>query len=102
MTKIYPVVYAKCKGSNFSGSAPDIPGCVSAGETLDEMEVMMREALEMHLELLVKRGAFIPEPSIVNVEIKPEDFEDVDYFVVQQIEVNLPICKQTGEAVRAA
>jgi hypothetical protein len=56
----------------------------------------------MHLELLVKRGAFIPEPSIVNVEIKPEDFEDVDYFVVQQIEVNLPICKQTGEAVRAA
>jgi predicted RNase H-like HicB family nuclease len=102
MNKNYLVVYAKCKGSNFSGHAPDVPGCVSAGDTLDEMEAMMREALEMHLKLLAEQGDAIPEPATIHVEIKLEDFEDVDYFMVRQLKVKVPARKQTGESVRAA
>jgi predicted RNase H-like HicB family nuclease len=102
MTKDFLVVYAKCKDSNFSGSAPDVPGCVSAGDTLDEMKAMMREALEMHLELLAEQGEAIPEPATINVEVKLEDFEDVDYFVVQQLKVKVPARKQTSNSVRAA
>ena len=102
MTKRYLVVYAKCKGSNFSGHAPDVPGCVSVGDTLDEMNTMMREALEFHLEGILEDGNSIPEPMTMSVDLKAEDFEDVDYFLVRQLEVTVPVRKQTGETVRAA
>ena len=102
MTKRYLVVYAKCKGSNFSGHAPDVPGCVSAADTLDEMNIMMREALEFHLEGIVEDGDTIPEPTTMTVDLKADDFEDVDYFIIGQLEVKVPSRKQTGETVRAA
>ena len=102
MTNDYLVVYAKYKGSNFSGFAPDVPGCVSAGDTLDEMEAMMREALESHLELLAEKGDAVPEPSAQNVEFKTEDFEDTEYFVVKKIEVTVPTHIQNRESVHAA
>lgn len=102
MTKRYLVVYAKCKNSNFSGHAPDVPGCVSAGDTLDEMNAMMREALEFHLEGILEDGDTIPEPVTMTVDLKAEDFEDVDYFLVRQLEITVPNRKQSGETVRAA
>ena len=102
MTKRYLVVYAKCKGSNFSGHAPDVPGCVSVGDTLDEMNTMMREALEFHLEGILEDGNTIPEPTTMSIDLKAEDFEDVDYFLVRQLEVTVPVRKQIGKAVRAA
>ena len=102
MTKRYLVVYAKCKGGNFSGHAPDVPGCVSVGDTLDEMNAMMREALEFHLEGILEDGGTIPEPVTMTVDLKADDFEDVDYFLVRQLEVTVPVRKQTGETVRAA
>jgi predicted RNase H-like HicB family nuclease len=98
MTKRYLVVFGKCMGSNFSGHAPDVPGCVSAGDTLEEMQSMMREALEFHLRGLIAEGEPIPEPKTQNVEFKPEDFEDVEYFVVQHIEVNVPATAKTHQA----
>ena len=102
MTKRYLVVYAKCKDSNFSGHAPDVPGCVSVGDTLDEMNTMMREALEFHLEGILDDGDTIPEPTTMTVDLKAEDFADVDYFIVRQLEVSVPAHKQTGKSIRAA
>ncbi|MFP5235612.1 MAG: type II toxin-antitoxin system HicB family antitoxin [Acidobacteriota bacterium] len=90
MTKNYLVVFGKCTGSNFSGHAPDVPGCISAGDTLEEMRAMMREALELHFQGLAEYGEPIPEPKTINVEFKPQDFADVEYFVVQHIEVSVP------------
>jgi predicted RNase H-like HicB family nuclease len=105
MTKSYLVVFSKCKGSNFSGHAPDVLGCVSVGDTLPEMTAMMREALEFHLETMFEHGEAIPEAVTANVEFKAEDFEDVEYFVVQQLEVNVPTSIAThkpSEAHQAA
>jgi predicted RNase H-like HicB family nuclease len=102
MTKRYLVVYAKCKGGNFSGHAPDVPGCVSVGDTLDEMNAMMREALEFHLEGILEDGGTIPEPVTMTVDLKADDFEDVDYFLVRQLEVTVPVRKQSSKTFRAA
>ena len=102
MTKRYLVVYAKCKGSNFSGHAPDVPGCVSVGDTLDEMNTKMREALEFHLEGILEDGNSIPEPTTMSIDLKAEDFEDVDYFIVRQLEVKVPSHRQNSGSVRAA
>ena len=105
MTKNYLVVYGKCKGSNFSGYAPDVLGCISVGDTLEEMSAMMREALEGHIELMVEGGEPVPEAVTINVEFKPDDFDDVEYFVVQHLEVNVPTvqdARQPNKAHQAA
>jgi predicted RNase H-like HicB family nuclease len=102
MTKNYLVVFAKCKGSNFSGYAPDVPGCVSAGDTLAEMEAMMREALESHLQLLAEDGDPIPEPSCARVDFLPEDFEDTEYFVVEKLAIMFPAASNAVSTTHAA
>lgn len=45
----YLVVVEKAEG-NYSAYAPDVPGCASAGETIEETLQNFREALQMHLE----------------------------------------------------
>jgi predicted RNase H-like HicB family nuclease len=50
-------------GSNFSAYVPDLPGCVATGDTIDEVERLIREAIEFHLEGLRQDGTPIPPPS---------------------------------------
>ena len=45
---------------NYSAYAPDLPGCVAAGETRDEAERLMREAIGMHVRGLLEDGLPIP------------------------------------------
>jgi predicted RNase H-like HicB family nuclease len=49
--------------TGFSAYSPDLPGCVSTGETRDAVEQNMREAIELHLEGLREEGYPVPEPS---------------------------------------
>lgn len=50
-------------GANFSAYAPDVPGCVATGSTLEEAEREMREALEFHIEGMRADGIAVPAPS---------------------------------------
>ena len=47
--KHYPVVIHKDKKSAFGVTIPDLPGCFSAGTTLDEALRNVQEAVEVHL-----------------------------------------------------
>jgi predicted RNase H-like HicB family nuclease len=49
--------------SAYGVSFPDLPGCVSAGDTLDEARAMAAEALAFHLEGMIEDGDTIPAPS---------------------------------------
>lgn len=49
-------------GNGFSAYVPDLPGCVAAGDTRDETETLIREAVAYHLELLRENGDPVPEP----------------------------------------
>jgi len=42
---------------------PDLPGCAVVGETRTEALVLIREAIEFHLEDLRARGEVVPAPS---------------------------------------
>ena len=57
----YAVVYERAP-ANFSAYVPDLPGCVSTGETLDDVKQMIAEAIAFHLEGLVEQGEPIPPP----------------------------------------
>ena len=50
-------------GENFAAYVPDLPGCVAAGESMDELETNIREAIVFHLESLRDDGENIPSPS---------------------------------------
>ena len=49
-------------GNGYSAYVPDIPGCVVAADTLAETEVLIREAVVLHLEMLREDGSPIPQP----------------------------------------
>jgi predicted RNase H-like HicB family nuclease len=55
----YAVVIEKAK-KNYSAYAPDIPGCVTTGKTVEETKRLMSEAIEFHLEGLMLDGDRIP------------------------------------------
>ncbi|MEZ5357088.1 MAG: type II toxin-antitoxin system HicB family antitoxin [Bryobacteraceae bacterium] len=47
---------------NFSAYVPDLPGCITTGRTIPEIECNIREAIELHLEGLREDGEPVPEP----------------------------------------
>jgi predicted RNase H-like HicB family nuclease len=49
--------------TGFSAHAPDLPGCIAAGETLEETKQLMREAVAFHLEGMRLHGETIPQPT---------------------------------------
>ncbi|MXZ46201.1 MAG: type II toxin-antitoxin system HicB family antitoxin [Chloroflexi bacterium] len=57
----YTVVIEQADGG-YSAYAPDVPGCVAAGDTMPEVEELMREALVLHIESLREHGEPVPEP----------------------------------------
>ena len=48
--------------SGFSAYSPDLPGCVATASTKEEVESLMHEAIEFHLEGLRTEGLTIPPP----------------------------------------
>jgi predicted RNase H-like HicB family nuclease len=52
------------KGSeNYGAYVPDLPGCVAVDDTVEEVERLIREAIEFHLEGMREDGQPIPEPT---------------------------------------
>ena len=48
--------------TGYGAYVPDLPGCVSTGETPEAGEANVREAIGMHLEAMRNRNEPIPEP----------------------------------------
>lgn len=67
----YAVIVEKGE-SSFGAYVPDLPGCAAAAETREEVLQLIQEAIEFHLEGLVKDGQPLPEPSSIveYVEVK--------------------------------
>lgn len=64
MKKVYyPALIDKDAESDFGVSFPDFPGCVSAGETLEESLMGAQEALSGHVALMIAEGDALPKPT---------------------------------------
>ncbi|ABU58947.1 type II toxin-antitoxin system HicB family antitoxin [Roseiflexus castenholzii] len=70
----YPVVIHKDTESDYGVTVPDLPGCFSAGETLDEALQEAIEAIECHLEGLLADGEPIPTPKPVELHQSNPDY----------------------------
>jgi predicted RNase H-like HicB family nuclease len=58
----YAIVIEKAE-NNYAAYVPDLPGCVTTGNSIEETEQQIREAIEFHIRGLREDGLPIPEPS---------------------------------------
>jgi predicted RNase H-like HicB family nuclease len=63
----YLVIYEQGR-DGFSAYVPDLPGCTTAGATLKEVKLNIKEAISLHLEVMKEEGLEIPVP-VSNAEI---------------------------------
>jgi predicted RNase H-like HicB family nuclease len=71
----FPVVIHKAPDSNYGVPVPDLPGCFSAGITMDEALEETVEAIECHLEGLLLDGEPIPSPQPIEIHLANLDYE---------------------------
>lgn len=58
----FPVLFEK-SSTGYGAYAPDLPGCVATGSTLEETRARIIKAIEMHLAAMREDCDAIPEPS---------------------------------------
>lgn len=63
----YVVIYERGE-TNWGAIVPDLPGCVSIGNTFEEVQQNVREAIELYLEVLTER-----ENSKLNERVETND-----------------------------
>jgi len=60
----YIVIFEK--GANSYGAyVPDLPGCVAVGETMEDVQRLIQEAIEFHIVGLREDGSPVPPPSSI-------------------------------------
>ena len=71
-TYLYPAYFRHVESGGYSVDFPDLPGCVSAGDDLEQSLSMAREALSLHLFGMLEDGDEIPMASDP-VALAPEE-----------------------------
>ena len=61
----YLIVIERAEDGGYGAWAPDLPGCVALGDTIEDAEHQMREAIAFHLEGLRDQGEPVPAPTAV-------------------------------------
>ncbi|MEE9405322.1 MAG: type II toxin-antitoxin system HicB family antitoxin [Algisphaera sp.] len=74
----YPIVIHKDPKSCFGVTVPDLPGCFSAGDTLDEAIEQAREAIIFHLEGLAEDGQEPLTPKDAEQHRADDDYANTD------------------------
>lgn len=60
MSYIYTVILEPAEEGGFIARVPALPGCMTQGETLDEVSINIEEAIEGYIECLKEDGKIIP------------------------------------------
>jgi predicted RNase H-like HicB family nuclease len=79
----YIALLRKEAKSDFGVSFPDLPGCVTAGKTLDEARRFAAEALALHLAGMAADGEAVPEPSTLDEIARTADLCGTVPFLVE-------------------
>jgi predicted RNase H-like HicB family nuclease len=70
----YTVIFEKGPVS-WGAYIPDLPGLVATGDTLEEVQALIKEGLEVHLESMLEDGDPIPEPASLASTLKTDIVE---------------------------
>ncbi len=93
----YPIVIHKDVDSIFGVTVPDLPGCFSGGDILDEAFDMAREAIVGHIETLLLDGQAVPAKRPMQEHQANADFSK---GVWGMVDVNIDALKLSGKSER--
>lgn len=82
-TMKYPVVIHKDENSDYGVTFPDLPGCFSAGDTIEEALANAQEAAECHIEGILIDSEPIPVPTSIENHKDNPDFKDGIWALVE-------------------
>lgn len=91
----YPVYLHETESKTYSGFAPDVKGCIFAGNTVDEALADAVEAIDLHIESLYDHGKNIPEAKTINAHKDNDSCKDGIWAFV-----DVDITKYEGKAIR--
>ena len=109
MANYIAIVHKESK-SDFGVSFPDFPGCITAGQTVDEVKDLAQEALALHVKGMIEDGDEMPAPSKLEDIMADTDCADaVAYLVVsipdtkpRTVRVNITVPEMTLKQIDAA
>jgi predicted RNase H-like HicB family nuclease len=79
----YPVaIEAGSRNTTFGVVVPDLPGCFSAGDTIDEAMAYVEEAIDLWIEAALDAGRDIPMPSTLDAIQGSEEFSGWTFALV--------------------
>jgi predicted RNase H-like HicB family nuclease len=84
MANYIAVVHKEAK-SDFGVSFPDFPGCITAGQTIDEAKDMAQDALSLHIHGMLEDGEQTPTPSKLEDIMADPDYSDASAFLVVSV-----------------
>lgn len=91
----YPIVIHHDEGSSYGVTVPDLPGCFSAGDTIEQALELAPEAIAGHIETLLMEGQPIPEQRPLEVHQADAAYADGIWALVE-----VDLAKLSGKAVR--
>ncbi|MDI9334212.1 MAG: type II toxin-antitoxin system HicB family antitoxin [Cytophagales bacterium] len=89
----FPVVLHTDDGLRYGVTVPDLAGCFSAGDDLDDALNSAREAIESHVEILLEDGHDIPKCQPLALHQKNPDYANGVWALV-----DVPVEKYFGAA----
>ena len=96
----FAVVYEQTP-NNYSAYSPDLPGCISTGETRGDIQETIREAISLHIETMLGDGQPLPEPNMSLEEARSYHCQNLleSGEVLSEFDNDVPILSTTVEMV---
>lgn len=91
----FPVVIHKDPDSDYGVTVPDLPGCFSAGVTVDDALTEVVEAIELHLDGMLQDNEPLPTPQMIEIHQQNPDYAGGIWAVVA-----VDLSKISGKARR--
>ena len=85
----------KDEDSCFGVSFPDFPGCISAGDTLDEATANAAEALQGHVQMMEADGEAVPAARTLQAIMQDNELEREGAVIVA-----VPLVRDLGSTTR--
>ena len=105
----YIALLRKDKNSDYGVEFPDLPGCISAGSTLEEARQLAEESLAAHVAFLREDGDEVPAPSPLDVIAKRPEIKGAVPFMVElkepsdkAIRINITVPERVLNLIDAA
>jgi len=75
---------------SYSAMVPDLPGCVAAADSIEELRPLLAEAIALHLDMMRRTGEAIPKPT-THFNFSADDFEDQELCTWIEVPLEQPV-----------